>query len=267
MSGGPGEILNHWDMWLMHTNGASQTEVNLSKISFLLVDDKPTTREMAHTALACRSRSVRQTTSVDKAIEFVTQPDADVDCVVADWDMLPVGGLELLRMIRCKTLPNVDPRTSFVIFTGRAEEAAVKCALELDVNGFATAPLSLDKLARAIGAALTRTWLLQDVAHYASVPCVVPPPVTAGPIISRLPHAASGASRSSPFRHVHPARRLSSARMCDLDDIAPGSVLARDIRDVHGTLLLRTGTALDPSIIDRLRKTAGAERCQVWVRT
>ena len=252
----------------MHAHGASHAEANLSKISFLLVDDKPMSREMAHAALVGRARSVRQTMNVDKAIEILAQPDAEVDCIVADWDMLPVGGLELLRMIRCRTLPSVDPRTSFVIFTARAEEMAVKCAVELDVSGFATAPPSLDKLARTIGTALTRAWLLQDVAHYASVPCVVPAPVAAEAIVSHSPHAILGASQSSPFRHVQPARR-SSARMCGLKDIAPGSILARDIRDVHGTLLLRTGTALDPAIINRLKKAAGAgaDRYRVWVRT
>lgn len=245
-------------------------DVNLSRVSFLLVDDKPMSREMAYTALVNRARNVRQTMSVDKATEILTQPGADIDCIVADWDMLPIGGLELLRMIRCRALPNVDPRINFVIFTARAEEAAVKCAVELDVNGFAAAPLSLDKLARAVGAAITRTWLLQDVAHYASVPCVVPPPVPSEPIVSRTPLTMAAASRSSPFRHVEPrGSRAASVRMCGLNDIRPGAILARDIRDIHGTLLLRTGTALDPAIIDRLRKAAGAgaDRYQVWVRT
>lgn len=245
-------------------------DLNLSRLGFLIVDDKPMSREMAHTALVNRARNVRQTMSVEKATEILTQPGAEVDCIVADWDMLPVGGLELLRMIRCRALPNVNPRTSFVIFTARAEEAAVKCAVELDVNGFAAAPLSLDKLARTISAAVNRTWLLQDIAHYASVPCVVPPPAPTEPIMARTPLTMAGASRSSPFRHVQAhGRRPTSVRICGLNDVQPGCILARDIRDVHGTLLLRNGTALDPSIIDRLRKAAGAgaERYQVWVRT
>lgn len=240
-------------------------DVNLSHLNFLIVDNKPMSREMVQTALVCRAHHVRQTMSVDKAIEILTAPNSGIDCVVADWDMLPVGGLELLRMIRCRTLSNVDPRMGFVIFTARAEEAAVKCAVELDVNGFATAPLSLDKLARTIAAALSRTWLLQDVAHYASAPCVVPPPAPVPhpmPLIQR-----AMASKSSPFLHVRAAGR--AVRMCGLKDIQPGSVLARDIRDVHGTLLLRTGTALEPSILDKLRKAAGAgaDRYQLWVRT
>jgi CheY-like chemotaxis protein len=254
----------------MIAGSGPHADVNLSHVGFLIVDDKPMSREMVHTALISRARNVRQTMSVDKAIEILTQPGSDIDCIVADWDMLPVGGLELLRMIRCRTLPNVDPRMNFVIFTSRAEEAAVKCAVELDVNGFAAAPLSLDKLARTIGAAVTRKWNLQDVGHYASVPCVVPPPASPEPIISRTPLTMAGASGSSAFRHVKPqGRRSASVRMCGLNDIEPGSILARDIRDIHGALLLRTGTALDPMIISRLRKAAGAgaDRYQVWVRT
>lgn len=247
----------------------THTDANLAQAGFLVVDHKPMAREMVQTALVGRARVVRQTMSVDKAIEILTQRDADVGCVIADWDMLPVGGLELLRMIRCRALANVDPRMGFVVFTGRAEEAAVKCAVELDVNGFATAPLSLDKLARTIGAALGRSWLLQDVAHYAAVPCVVPPPAPADHAMPQTFRARP--STFSPFAHIQPGigKATVNVRMCGLRDIQPGSVLARDIRDIHGALLLRTGTALDPAILDKLRKAAGAgaDRYQVWVRT
>ena len=252
----------------MHAMG-SHTDAHLAQAGFLVVDHKPMAREMVQTALVCRARNVRQTMSVDKAIEILTRPDADIDCVIADWDMLPIGGLELLRMIRCRTLANVDPRMGFVVFTGRAEEAAVKCAVELDVNGFATAPLSLDKLARTIGAAMARNWLLQDVAHYAAVPCVMPPPA---PADEAMPQAfPARPSASLPFAHIQPGagQPPANVRICGLRDIQPGSVLARDIRDVHGALLLRTGTALERSILDKLRKAAGAraDRYQVWVRT
>jgi len=253
----------------MNAQGA-QADVDLSRVGFLVVDDKAMSREVVHAALAGRARSVRQTMSVEKALEILAQTDS-IDCIIADWDMLPVGGLELLRMIRCRAVPNVPPRTHFVVLTARAEEAAVRCAVELDVNGFAAAPLSLDKLAKTVSAAIHRTWLLQDVAHYASVPCVVPSPLPAEPSGVRHPRTLlPAASRTSPFLHVQrlSAKRANTLRMCGLNDIRPGSVLARDIRDIHGTLLLRTGTALDPAILDRLRKAAGAgaAQYQVWVR-
>ena len=255
---------------MVPSHQASAGDVAHARI--LVVDDKPMAREMVHAALADRAQHVRQTMSVDKAIELLGEPGAQVNCIVADWDMLPVGGLELLRMVRCRVLPNVDPRAAFVIFTSRAEEAAVKCAVDLDVNGFAVAPLSLEKLSRSIEAALKRSWVLQDVSHYASVPCVVPPPVTASPIVSTKLSTAAGASASAPLRHVQPGSRApghAPARMCGLNEVTPGAVLARDVRDINGSLLLRTGTALDPAIIHRLRKAAGASaaRYQVWVRT
>lgn len=244
-------------------------DANLAQAGVLVVDHKPMARELVLTALEGRARTGRQTMSVENAIQILTQPNAGFDCVIADWDMLPVGGLELLRMIRCRTLANVDPRMAFVVFTARAEEAVVKCAVELDVNGFATSPLSLDKLARTIGAAMGRNWLLQDVAHYAAVPCVVPPPAPAERAISPVLRARP--STSSPFAHIPSGtgQPPPDARMCGLRDIQPGSVLARDIRDIDGALLLPTGTALEPSILDKLRKAAGAgaDRYQVWVRT
>lgn len=248
---------------------SGQLDASLAEVGFLVVDHKPMARDMAHAALASRSRMVRQTTNIDKAVEILTAPNAGIDCVIADWDMPPVGGLELLRMIRCRVLPNVSPRTAVVIFTSRAEEAAVRCAVDLDVNGFAAAPLSLDKLARTISAAVSRTWLLQDVAHYASVPCVVPSPISEEPGTARKAASKLAALYSGPFQHIHATRRTNSVRMCGLKDVKPGTILARDITDIHGKLLLRTGTTLQPAAISRLRKAAGssANRYQVWVRT
>lgn len=249
------------------TASGDRLGASLAEVSFLVVDHKAMERDMVHAALRGRARKVSQTTNIDKAIEILTAPKAGIDCVIVDWDMPPVGGLELLRMIRCRVLPNVSPRTPVVIFTSRPEEAVVRCAVELDANGFAAAPLSLDKLVHKISSAVSRTWLLQDVAHYASVPCVVSSPISEDTTLRAA--STSVASRSGPFQHIQGTRRTHSIRMCGLKDVRPGAILARDITDIHGTLLLRTGTTLQPAAISRLRKGAGsgANRCHVWVRT
>lgn len=238
-------------------------DVNLSRVGFLIVDDKPMSREMAHTALIGRARKVRQTMSVEKAAEILAQPDTDVECIVADWAYVARGRAGTSAHDPLPGAAECRSAHQFCDFHRPRREAAVKCAVELDVNGFAAAPLSLDKLARTIGAAVARTWNLQDIGHYASVPCVVPPPAPSQPIVSRTPVTTAGASGRSPFGHVQAHGRRPGVRMCGLNDVQPGLILARDIRDVHGTLLLRTGTALEAPIIDRLRKAAGAARAAI----
>ncbi len=149
------------------------SDLNLSKTTFMVVDAKAMYREMVQSALlGAGAKSVKHATSVDKAIETLNRYGQEINCVVCDWDMTPVGGLELLRKICCRTLPKTSPRTPVVILTARADAAAVKAAMALDVNGFAVAPLSFEKLVKTVSHALTRTWLLQQPSHYAAVPVV-----------------------------------------------------------------------------------------------
>ncbi len=118
---------------------------------------------------------------------------------------------------------------------------------------------------RTLTAALNRKWLLQDVSHYATVPCVMPPPASTSMDVN-VDRTIVMSSSTAPFQHVQ--ARPSRVRMCGLKEIRPGSVLARDVRDVHGTILLRTGTALEPAVIARLRKAAGTVAdYTVWVHS
>lgn len=116
------------------------SEITFRDTTFLVVDDKPQFRNMVHSALAGRTAGITDASSVDRAITLLNQPAHEIACVICDWDLSPVGGLELLRMIRCGAIANASPLTSFVILTTRADSAAVKAAMELDVNGFVVAP-------------------------------------------------------------------------------------------------------------------------------
>lgn len=228
--------------------------------TFLVVDDKPHFRTMVHSALAGRTAGIADASSVDRAIALLNQPAHEIACVICDWEMCPVGGLELLRMIRCGAIANASPLTNVVILTARADSTAVKAAMELDVNGFAVAPLSADKLLKTISSALKRRWLLQRPAHYAAVPAVMPPRAEPPVAVETAPAFGYG----KPF-----ARRssLMNVRVCALDDIQPGAVLAKDLHDNRGHLLLGTGTELKPAIISRLKHAARwrAEHYEVWV--
>lgn len=224
-------------------------EFDFSKTSFLVVDDKPFFREMVHAALRGRTRALRDASSVDKAVEVMRRYGADINCIISDWDMTPLGGLDLLRMVRSRLIAQVSPRTSYVILTARADTAAVKCAIDLDVNGFAVAPLSIEKLVRTIGTALRRTWMLHQPMHYAAVPPVVPTPLSVDtPAPARKPAAQE--TRKPPMSSAAPLRNV---RICGIDAVLPGAILAKEVRDLDGKLLLPTGTELRPAVIDKVR--------------
>ncbi|MGE3475850.1 MAG: response regulator [Rhodospirillaceae bacterium] len=235
----------------------SSGELDFSKISFLVVDDKPFFREMVHAALRGRSRALRDATTIDKGVEVLRHYGHDINCIISDWDMTPLGGLDLLRMVRARLIPTVSPRVSYVILTARADTSAVKCAIDLDVNGFAVAPLSIEKLVKTIGSALRRTWMLHQSVHYAAVAPVVPAPLSNDTPAPKAAAPAQQARKPAPPTGTP----LKNVRICGIDAVQPGAILAKDLRDQDGRLLLATGTELRASLIDRVR---GAVRF-VWI--
>ncbi len=253
-------------------------EINWAKTTFLVVDSKAHMRDMVQTALlGAGAKSVKHATSVEKAIESLTRYGQEINCVIADWEMAPLGGLELLRMIRCGKLPKTAPRTSVVILTSRADTAVVRSAMALDVNGIAVAPLSFEKLVKTVTHALTRTWILHQPAQYAAVPAVDVSKLMAP---EAKPHAApKPAEPQAPARvpvasvaDAKPmARRadapLKNVHMCILTDVVPGQVLAKDLRDREGHLLLSAGAVLKPTLLDRLKNVAqgDADSYHLWI--
>ncbi len=260
------------------------SDVDFSKTVFLAADDKQFYRDMAFTALmGAGAKDVKRAADIEGAIDILNRLGQQIGGVVCDWDMAPHGGIDLLRMIRCGTLQKTPPRTPVVILTARADAAAVKAAKALDVDGFAIMPLSIEKLIKITASALSRTWKLQDAAVYSAVPVVettAPPEAPHGHghgviLKHEHPHLVPatvrphGVGTASDAAKAHPRRapELKNVHMCALTKVRPGAVLARDILDHGGHLLLKTGTELKPSLIDRLNNVAGGhgDSYHVWV--
>src|SRR5262245_53881828 len=113
-------------------------DVDFSRTMFLVVDDKPYFRDIAHNALnRCRTKDVKYATDVEHARQVLKRFGQHIGGIICDWDIAPVGGLELLRMVRAGKLPRTPRDTCVVILTAEPNAAAVKAAVHLDVNGFA----------------------------------------------------------------------------------------------------------------------------------
>ena len=261
----------------MTVSAPPHPEVDFSKLTFLIVDDKAFYRDMAQTALMrAGAKDVKHATTVETAIQLLNRHGAYISCVVCDWDMVPMGGLELLRMIRCKTLPKTPPRTPFIILTGNPDAQAVKSAKAMDVNGFALAPLSFEKLTKAVTHGIARQWDLQLPSIYAAVPAVASslaaPPKSGDPKrgILLTEDKADATGKGPVGASAFPRRRaaeLKNVHMCAVEDLKPGVILAKDILDARGTLLLKTGTELKPNLIDRLTAAVSAQGddSRVWI--
>lgn len=249
-------------------------EIDFSKTAFLVVDDKPFYRDMAQTAvMRGRAKNVKHAGSVETAVQLLNRLGQAVDCVIVEWDMAPEGGLELLRKIRTKSLPKTPPRTPVVILTGKPDTAAVMAAKKLDVNGFAVAPLSIEKLAKTIDAAINRSWTLQDPSVYAAVPGVAPSALAPTRVVrsnemigepaNPQPRASHGGLATANAAKYFREPELKNVRACPLQEVQPGAILARDLHDKSGQLLLKSGTELKSSMITRLNSAGGGQ--EVWV--
>lgn len=267
----------------MSVGAPLQQDIDFSKTTFLVVDDKPFYRDMAQTAvMRGKAKNVKHAASIETALQLLNRLGQAIDCVIVEWDMAPEGGLELLRKIRTKALPKTPPRTPVIILTGKPDSAAVMAAKKLDVNGFAVAPLSIEKLVKTIDAAIHRTWTLQEPSVYAAVPHVTPsavdpekPKGIGGPArVTRpgemigettvaQPRASHGGLASANAAKYFRDAELKNVRACRLQEVQPGAILARDLLDKSGQLLLKSGTELKPALLSRLGNAAAGQ--EVWV--
>jgi two-component system chemotaxis response regulator CheY len=251
-------------------------EADFSRSIFLVVDDKPFFRDMAQTALMrCHAQNVKHAVDADEAVELLKRYGPRVGGVVCDWDMRPVSGIELLRKIRTGGVPRTSPELCVVILTGKPDTAAVKSAVLLDVNGFAVAPLSTEKLIKTLVNGVNRTWTARTKSHYLAVPAVevteAAPEKAPSTVNARELWRHDEAKRPAEGAAAGPAPRkgpeLLNVRMCTLDNVQAGVVLAKDLKDKDGQLLLKSGTDLGARLLERIRGVAHghAESYHLWV--
>lgn len=272
-------------------NEASQVSaaVDFSKTTFLVVDDKAFYRDMAHTALTqAKAKNIEHASDVDNATKLIARLGRRIGCIICDWDIAPAGGLNLLQMIRSGALPTIPPNTPFIILTGRADSDAIKAAMSLDVSGVAIAPLSFDKLIKTIFNAVARTWTLKSKEHYAAIQLVqstkaAPPAGTpsgtahprgtilkdGSPAHQAGPHRV-GANLSTESVRKAPVPEepeLRMVRMSNLVRVEPGDIIARDLKDKDGKMLLSIGTELTSSLIARLKEHSDGhpDSYHLWV--
>jgi PAS domain S-box-containing protein len=107
------------------TDGEGQQE----GISVVYVDDYEELCELTAEGLEDASSRISVTTANDPAV--VTGRLDEFDCIVADYAMPDIDGLELLRQVR-----NRDERIPFILYTGKGSEDIASEAISLDVTDY-----------------------------------------------------------------------------------------------------------------------------------
>ena len=100
-------------------------------ISILHVDDEPEFAELTATFLERENSrfAVETTTSASAALEWMDRQLPD--CVVSDYNMPGIDGIELLQTVR-----EEFPELPFILYTGRGSEAVASDAISAGVTDY-----------------------------------------------------------------------------------------------------------------------------------
>ncbi|EMA36612.1 response regulator [Halococcus hamelinensis] len=111
----------------------SSAEDGTEPIHVLHVDDEPGFCELVELFLERELDAIDVVTaaSAEAGLEWLDATDEPVDCVVSDYDMPTMNGLELLERVR-----ESNPDLPFVLFTGRGSEEIASEAITAGVSEY-----------------------------------------------------------------------------------------------------------------------------------
>jgi len=261
-------------------------ERNFSNIRFLVADDKPFIRKTVRgMLLRLRAKHILEAESGQEALEVLFKAGGKVDCILSDWNMGPVSGLELLRTIRTGNAEFTAPEIPFIMLTVHAESEMVHSALALDLHGYVVKPVSFHHLVKAIDSALVRNIALRPAGYYHAVGTVdglstdsehIFPPVSWVMWMTRLAKRQQFQECLQKIRQearglnqgfMNPPPRLQNKRESAMTRIPVGTVLAENIYDSNCGLLVEGGTEMTPGMLDRLHQlvVASGQEFKLWI--
>jgi len=240
-------------------------ETSLENRSFLIVDDEPFSRDIVRRMLVeLNPRQLDTAQNGAEAMTLLRQADSFYDCVITDFNMAPINGLELLKAIRtgAERIPRNIP---VVMLTGHTDAELVGMAIALDAHAFLAKPVSFTVLCDRVGRVLADPGPLRPAIAYSVIPVPTTPP-------SRTETREGGKSFAleSDFQGktatpaAEPKRR---EKQFALKDAPPNSVLSRPFTTKTGTMLLGADAVLTPRMLNRLRDITDLDSVvdKVWV--
>lgn len=262
--------------------------------SFLIVEDVNTTRMTLQVVLeGLGAETIHLAENGQEAISMLQGASQNVDCVICDFNMPVMNGVQMVKQIRCG-LPGIRRDIPILMLTGHGDRNLIGLALALDVNGFLLKPAKklelFDRLARILE---FRDKKLKPSEAYLCVmiddplstslpldneknekPTQLPSmgrPNNVSKLIERQKqkrsaslHARTSMNQEQAFhgsdrsetQSVDGANNESSGKnfkVFHIDRVAPDSILARDVTGSKGKKLLSKGTILTRGMISSLK--------------
>ena len=128
---------------------------DLSALRLLIADDSPHMRMLLRQVL--RSLGVRRIAEAADGVSALKEIRATPpDVIIADWEMQPVDGLQLVRSIRTAR-DSANPYVSIIMLTAYTETFRIHQARDAGINEYLAKPVSARALYGRLVNAIERT--------------------------------------------------------------------------------------------------------------
>lgn len=242
---------------------------------FLIVDDETFMLGLIDRMLKqCNAGMIVKASDGGAALRSIKDNFTQVDVIIADFNMKPVNGLQLLQGIRMGVNPRIPREQPFIMLTGHGDTDVVKAAIALDVNGYVVKPVSFEKLVHTIDKVLKRPSDVKEPDFYRAIKLPVAQSAFGEDAETKsIPWTLMAAGK--PYRTHTPLKekieqfkrdhrnqdgvaevKMKNRRECAVTELLEGQILAQDIEAEEGIVMLRRGTYLSQDMIDRLRELA-----------
>jgi PAS domain S-box-containing protein len=115
----------------VHQEPDSSVDRSSAPVRVLHVDDDPDFTEVVASTLESRSDRIEVVTATGASEGLDRLADANIDCIVSDYDMPGMNGIEFLRSARAEC-----PEIPFVLFTGKGSEEIASEAVSAGVTDY-----------------------------------------------------------------------------------------------------------------------------------
>jgi two-component system chemotaxis response regulator CheY len=138
--------------------------VQPTELCILIVDHSQEMRQLIRDMLSRMGiRRIHESRGIEGASQILDENRVHV--VLVDWDLEPMSGLEVVRLLRDKE-QSPNPFVPIIMLTGVADKDRVLSSRDAGVNEFLLKPLSSKMLADRINAAVNGTRAFVEGSEY-----------------------------------------------------------------------------------------------------
>ena len=220
--------------------------ISLEGKRILLIDDQRFVRTIVKGIL--KQLGCTDVDMAEDGTQAITRLSEDVyHAAICDIKMRPMNGLQLVKSIR-SDLTDARFDMPIVMLTGHPEERFVKVAMELHVNAFCIKPVTAATLGR-------------KVTHAISNPMQIEKPIYSSSSViddaNSIP--AEGAASADAYvsrsaDQIEATKRAAAKRIkqCPVTSLKPGQILADQLLDKNGKILIHRGVTLTDDTISKV---------------